>query len=156
MKFLHSVSAIGMAGGLAAYVIVLLTAPAGMSLGEHAALRTGLAGVSSWLIVPSMLVTIVTGLLAMTVHYPFMNQPWVWVKALTGLLIFEATLASIDAPAQQTAKALADAAGTGIGPAEVARLMRDEWSAWWILLGLSVANVALAIWRPKFGLRPGT
>lgn len=154
MKFLHSVSAIGLAGGLAAYVTVLLAAPAELTVGEHAALRAGLAGVSSWLIVPSMLITIVTGLLAMTVHHPFMNQPWVWVKALTGLLIFEATLASIDAPAQQTAKALADAVGTGIGPADVAKLLRDEWTAWWILLGLSIANVALGIWRPRFGLRP--
>ncbi|MEM7612318.1 MAG: DUF2269 family protein [Pseudomonadota bacterium] len=156
VKFLHSVSAIGMSGGLAAYIAVLLVAPEITEIAEHVALRTSLATVSKWLILPSMLVVLVTGLLSMIVHYPFMSAPWVWAKALTGLLIFEATLASLDAPAQAAKKAMIEASAGTLAPERLEVLVRDEWMAWWILLGLAVANVALGIWRPRFGIKPSS
>ena len=153
MKFLHTASAIGLAGGMAAYIAVLIGAGEVTSLEAHAALRNGLALVSKWVILPSMLVVLVSGLLAIAVHYPFMEAPWVWVKALSGILIFEATLASVDAPAQRAAEAAQQALAGEIDASALAGLMRDEWGAWWMLLALAAANVALAIWRPKFGLK---
>lgn len=153
MKFLHTLGAVGLAGGLAAYMMVLSMAPEYTELLAYANLREGLAFVSKWLLVPAMMVVLVSGLLSMAVHHPFQNAPWVWVKALSGILIFEATLASIDAPSQGAMRVAMQALEGEITPQDVARLVRDEWGAWWMILALSVANVLLAIWRPRFGLR---
>ena len=153
LKFLHTLSAIGLAGGLAAYMLVLSAAPDINSLDAYAALRASLVPVTKWLLMPSMLVVLVSGLLAMAVRPAFMEAPWVWVKALSGILIFEASLASIDAPIRAAAAASARAVAGEIDAAALAGLVRDEWGAWWMLLALAVANVGLAIWRPRFGLR---
>ena len=61
-----------------------------------------------WIVTPSMLIVAVSGLLAMAVYHPFQNALWVWLKALSGLLIFEAALASVDGPARRAAKAAAN------------------------------------------------
>lgn len=153
VKIVHSVAGIGYAGGLAAYALVLIFAPEITDVSQHLALRSSLAGVSKWMILPSMIIVVVSGLLAMIVHYPFMNAPWVWLKALTGLLIFEATLASIDAPSQAAKRAAIDAVEGNVDLATLNALLDKEWMALWILLGLSVANVVLAIWRPRFGMK---
>jgi hypothetical protein len=153
LKFIHSLSAIGLAGGLASYMLILASAPEMAEPTAYATLRATLAVVSKWLLVPSMMLVIISGLLAMIANTRFLEMPWVWVKALSGLVIFEATLASIDAPAQRAATATAQAAAGEIDTETLANLVQNEWGAWWVLLGLSVANVALAIWRPRFGWR---
>ena len=113
-------------------------------------MREALAMVAKWLLLPSMLVVLVTGLWAMAIHYPYHEAPWVWLKALSGILIFEATLASIDSPAQAAAAAALSAVNGEFSAEQLAGLVRDEWGAWWMLLALNVANVALATWRPRF------
>ena len=153
LKFLHTLSAIGFAGGLAAYMLVLTAAPEVASLREYAALRAGLVPVTKWLLMPSMLLALVSGLLAMVATPGYINAPWVWVKALSGILVFEAGLSAIDGPIREAAAASARAVAGEIDAATLAGLVRDEWGAWWALLGLAVANVALAIWRPRFGVR---
>ena len=153
LKFLHTMSAIGITGGLAAYMMVLAYGPPVESLEAYAAMRESLAIVSKWLILPSMLIVVLSGLLAIAAHYPFAEAPWVWVKALAGILVFESTLMAIDGPAQKAAELSAKAVGGEVDPARLADLVHDEWGAWWILLGLFTANVVLAIWRPKFGLK---
>ncbi len=153
LKFSHSLAAIGLAGGLAAYMLALAVAPDVTSISEYAALRTSLAHISTWLITPSMLLVLVSGLLAMAAFTPYMNAPWVWVKALSGILIFEASLGSIDAPAQHAAAAAARAVAGEITAEDLKRLVRNEWGAWYAILGLSAANVILAIWRPRFGIK---
>lgn len=154
VKILHSLAALAYGGGIAAYLFVLLAAPEATDISQHLTLRTSLAFVSKWLIVPGMVVAVISGLIAMMVHYPFMEQPWVWAKALSGLLIFEATLASIEAPARRAKVAAERAAAGEVDGAELAALIQDEWTALWILLGLAVANVVLGIWRPRFRRRP--
>jgi hypothetical protein len=81
----------------------------------------------------------------------FHNAGWAWVKAATGVLLFESgfvgLLGPIQAESERSAKALAglaDAAvlGTRLGP---------ERNTMLILIALCVANVALGIWRPRFG-----
>lgn len=151
MKFLHTVGAIGLIGGLGTFMLALASGPAMTDLGAYAALRASLDAVSTWIIVPSMGLVTTSGLLAMAVHYPFMDAPWVWIKAVSGVLIFEATLGGIDAPAERAAEASARALAGEIDIAEMALLIEDKWIAWWVLLGLGTANVVLAIWRPRFG-----
>lgn len=153
LKFLHTMSAIGLTGGLAAYMMVLAYGPPVESLEAYAAMRESLAMVSKWLILPSMLIVVLSGLLAIAAHYPFAEAPWVWVKALAGILVFESTLMAIDGPAQRAAELSEKALGGEVDPSQLAGLVSDEWGAWWILLGLFTANVVLAIWRPRFGLR---
>lgn len=154
IKFLHTVSGAGLTGGLAAYMMVLVNAPDITALSEYAALRTALAVVSKWLLLPAMVIAVTSGLMALVVHHPFQNAGWVWLKALSGLLLFEATLASIDGPAQRAAKAASASLDGELSPAQLANLVHNEWTAWWILLAICVANVALAIWRPRLVRSP--
>lgn len=156
LKFLHTLTAIGLSGGLAAYMMVLAYGPAPQSLEQYAAMREALAVVSKWLLMPSMVGVLITGLLAMAAHYPYMEAPWVWVKAVSGILVFEATLGAIDAPAQRAARVTAQALNGELDVSQVATLVHNEWGAWWMVLALSGANVALAIWRPRFKVPRGT
>lgn len=152
IKIFHSLAGIGFAGGLAAYMLVLSTAPEINATSDYAALRTALDAIASWMIMPSMLLVVTSGLLAMALHYPFHDAPWVWFKAATGLLIFEASLMSIDAPAERAAVAAARAVNGEIDTATLAGLVSDEWKAMWALLVLAAVNVILAIWRPRIQL----
>ncbi|MEM9531960.1 MAG: DUF2269 family protein [Pseudomonadota bacterium] len=150
LKFLHTASALGLTGGLAAYMMTLAYGPPPESLEAYAALRESLNTVANWLLTPSMVVVLVSGLLAMAAHYPYMEAPWVWVKAVSGILVFEATLGSLDAPAQRAAVAAQKALDGTIDQDRLNELIHNEWGAWWMILALSAANMILAIWRPRF------
>lgn len=152
VKFLHTVSGLGLVGGLAAYMLVLWAGPGMEELAAYAALRESLAVLARWLILPSMAGVVVSGLLAMMMNFAYMEAPWAWMKLLAGILVFEATLASVDGPARQAAKLSQQALAGDIDSAALAAGVYDGWLAWWVLLGLAVANVALATWRPKFGI----
>lgn len=149
MKFLHTASAIGLAGGLSAYMLALSAAPDISSVAEYSALRNSLATVSTWLILPSMVVVLASGLLSIAVHRPFHNAIWAWIKAASGILIFEETLRAIDAPAQAAARAAARTMSGEIDIVALPGLIHDEWVSWWLILALSAANIALGIWRPR-------
>lgn len=131
---------IGITGGLAAYLLVLV-------------MRDGLTLLSKWLILPSMLVVLLSGLLAVVANTAFLEAPWVWINGLAGMLVFEATLLTIDGPAQRNAKFVHEAVAGNIETQALPGMISDEWGALWILLGLFTANVVLAIWRPRFGHR---
>lgn len=150
MKILHTTGSIGLAGGLAAFMIVLAAGPEPGAVSEYASLRESLARLSKVLIVPSLVITLTSGLLSMAVHFPFQNRGWVWVKAALGLLVFEASLVHIDGPAKAAAALSARAQRGEIDPTALANLVQDRWGAWWILLAIFAANVILAIWRPRF------
>ena len=153
LKIVHTLAAIGLAGGLAAYILVLSSMPESQSLADYAALRISLAKVSKWLLAPSMLLVLVSGLLSIAAFTPYMNAPWVWIKAVSGVVVFEGTLGAIDAPAQRAAKAAERALDGEISAPELAGLIHDEWGAWYMILALSVANVIIGIWRPRFARR---
>ena len=152
MKFLHTVGSFGLVGGMVSFMILLNAAPA-VGSAEYASLRVGLDLLSSYLILPSMAVVLLSGILAMAIHFPFQNAGWVWLKAVTGILFFEATLASFDAPAARAAVATQLALAGEISQAELTARINDRWGAWWVLLALAGMNVILAIWRPRF-VRP--
>ena len=155
VKILHTLAAFAYAGGIAAYLFVLMAAPEVTDVSQHLALRTSLAFVAKWLIIPGMVVVLVSGLVAMMLHYPFMEQGWVWLKAVSGVLVFEASLASIEAPARRAKEAAERAVAGEFDLAELSGLIQDEWMALWILLGLAVANTVLGVWRPRL-TRPRT
>lgn len=152
VKLLHTLGAIGLTGGLAAYMVLLATAPQD-SLDAYADVRHSIRILSKWLIVPSLAVVMVSGLLSISVHPAFVNARWVWVKAALGLPTFEGTLVIIDGTAQRAARLAAQAADGGAGPERIGELMGNEWwGLWWIMV-LVVASTAVGVWRPRLRRR---
>jgi hypothetical protein len=153
IKFFHTVTGLGLVGGLAAYMLVLWSGPGTESLEAYAAMRESLATVSRGLILPSMAGVLVSGLLAMGMNFSYMEAPWAWLKLLSGVLVFEATLASVDGPARSAAILSRKALDGEVDGAALAAGVRDEWGAYWVLLSLAIVNIALATWRPRFRRR---
>ncbi|MEO1244248.1 MAG: hypothetical protein AAFX56_01075 [Pseudomonadota bacterium] len=150
LKTLHTLGSVGMGGGIIAYMLMLTYGPEPALTEAFVGFREGIYSLTRFVIVPSMLLVLLSGLLAMAIHHPFQNALWVWLKAAGGLLIFEAVLASIDAPARRAAEGLRSALSAGTEPVAALNMINDRWGALWVLLGLVAVNVVLATWRPRF------
>ncbi|MBK6922518.1 MAG: DUF2269 family protein [Deltaproteobacteria bacterium] len=79
LKFLHEVGSAGLMGAVAAQAILSFAADGRGPL-EYAAMRHAILLVSQWLLVPSLLVVLVSGLAAIAAHHPFQNAGWAWMK----------------------------------------------------------------------------
>lgn len=146
-KVLHDVGSIGFGGGLAACLVIDLMAHRA-SPAEFAAARQVVAAIAQVLLVPSMVVVVLSGLLAMGATRGYMDAGWAWLKALLGLAVFQATLHLAGAGREQ-ADTLAAAADPSLRDA----LLQAERNTLWVLIALSVANVVLAVWRPRLTVR---
>jgi len=93
LKALHQISAIGGGDGLAACLVIGLTANTA-SPAEFAAARQAIA---RYVLVPSLAVVLMTGMLAIAATRAYHDAGWAWVKALLGLSVFEATLLTVGA-----------------------------------------------------------
>lgn len=147
LKALHEIAGIGVGGGLAACLVIGLTADASAPV-AFAAARQAIAAISRYVLVPSLAVVLVTGLLAIAATRAFHEAGWAWVKALLGLGVFEATLVTVGASTRQ-----AELAAAAADPSLLASLLHSERNTLWLLLALTVANVVLAVWRPKLTVR---
>jgi hypothetical protein len=143
LKALHQIAAIGGGGGLAACLVIGMTANVA-SPAEFVAARQSIAAIARYVLLPSLAVVLVTGMLAIAATRAFHDAGWAWVKALLGLSVFEATLLTIGASSRQ-----AELAAAATDPGLLASLLHSERNTLWLLLGLSVANVVLAVWRPR-------
>jgi hypothetical protein len=152
LKFLHTVAACGLVGALLGYGIVLLYAPQQTPLSLSEARQT-ISALCSYLLLPSMGLAIVTGLLAMMVHKPFLDLRWVWLKALLGLSLFEATLAIIQSKATAAADISAKAVANQAEASDLASVLANEWMTLVAILALSIAQIALGVWRPRLAWR---
>lgn len=153
LKLMHEIGGIGMTGALAAHLILVITAP-DTSLAEYAVVRQSILAVSKYLLLPSLLIVLVSGLLAMAVHYPFCQARWVWAKALTGIGLLEGTLVTVQGTSRRAAELSAAAVDGQADPALMAELLRTEWIGLWTILALSLLNVVLGVLRPRLGRRP--
>lgn len=152
LKFLHEISAVGVTGSFAVCLVLVATAPE-HSLVGYAAVRAGIAAIAKWLLVPSLALVLISGLLAIAVNRAFHNAGWAWFKALLGISMFEGTLVTVGAGARRAAE-LSEAAVNGRGnAAELSQVLHSEWASLWFLLALTVVNVVLAVWRPRFSRR---
>lgn len=151
-KALHEIGAVGVMGAFAICLVLVATAPDPQeSLPGYAAVRSGIAAVSRYILVPSLLLVLCSGLLAMAVNPVLQDAGWAWLKALLGFAMFEGTLLTVDATARRAAELAQLAAGGGSwDPATLEALLRTERGGLWGLLALSVANVVIAVWRPRF------
>jgi hypothetical protein len=128
---------------------VLAFAPPPSSAAAYALEIGAMAKIATFVLFPAMAATIFAGLLAIAVSPVFHNAGWAWAKAATGILLFEGGLHALG-PLQAEAKRSASALAAPLDPATLASLFKSEESTLWILLGVSVANVALGVWRPRF------
>ncbi len=150
LKLAHTLGAFGMAGGIAAFMLLLANGPEPGATAEYLALREGLYTISRSLVLPSMALIFLSGVLSMAVHFPFQNALWVWLKLGAGFLIFESMLATLDAPARRAVAATKQALAGEMNEPELVASITEPWGAWWVILILAGLNVVLAIWRPRF------
>lgn len=152
VKILHSLSAAGLLGGLAAYAVLLVGAPQDTPA-AYADLRASIAVVSNWLLLPALALALVSGLVSMIVHRPFLDMGWAWIKAVLGILMFKGTLTIVSAKADYAAT-MAERMARGEAPPDaLAELYTLEWGTLAVVGAIAVANVVLAIWRPRI-VRP--
>jgi uncharacterized membrane protein len=153
LKFLHTVGAAGLMGAVAALAVVLILVETSAGTAGYGPMVGAMSKIAAWIIGPSILLTVATGLLAMVAHPPFQDAGWVWAKAATGLLVLLSgvhIMGPIQAEAKRAGRALAD----GADPAAAAHLFEAEVNTLWVLLAVSVANIALGVWRPRFPQYP--
>ncbi|CAN5269189.1 hypothetical protein BH09PSE2_BH09PSE2_02910 [soil metagenome] len=146
LKITHTLGATGFMGGMAALLAVLVLTPAAAGRAEWIPVIEALAKIAAWVVAPSMVVTVISGLLSMAANPAFYEAGWVWVKAATGILILEGGL-HVLGPIQEEAKR---GAGALAGGADAAGIVSAEVNTMWVLLAVAAANVALGVWRPRF------
>ncbi len=138
--------AIGFMGAMASLIVLLHASPPPSDVAGYALARGAMGEVADWVVLPSFVLTLIPGLLAIAATPAFHNAGWAWIKAATGIFIFAGglhALAPIKEEAQLSAEALAgrfDPAGLGGG---------GETATIWVLLAVSTANVVLGVWRPR-------
>lgn len=150
LKLLHLLAAIGFAGGLA--VSLLLAGIADDSTATaYAAGRRLVSAVAEYVVLPSLVVLVTTGLLLMVKQPALIDARWVWLKALIGTMVGGIALLVVQ-PAVTRVGALARLALEG-SPAfgALAMPLRAEMIGGAINLALSLAAIALAVWRPRLG-----
>ncbi|MBP2497201.1 hypothetical protein ABID82_000718 [Methylobacterium sp. PvP062] len=149
LKFLHTMGSAGLLGAMASLVVMLSLSPAPSALAGYAATRGAMGAVATWIFLPALAVTLMSGLLAMALNRTFLNAGWAWLKLATGVLMFEGGLVYVQGPMKQEAERSARAlAGLG-DPAALAVSLTGERGTLWVLLAVATANVALGIWRPR-------
>lgn len=91
-------ASIGFTGAPAALILLHLSLPDPTELERFAALREAPAMVATWLLPPSMAGVILSGLLSIAVTPAFHDVGRVRVKLAFGIVVFEGTLAFVQAP----------------------------------------------------------
>jgi hypothetical protein len=150
LKFLHHVGAAGVLGAVATCLVMIATAPADPH--AYAALRQSIVVLHQWVLLPALGALLLSGLLAIAATPAYKDAGWAWMKALLGLAMFEGSLLTIVASGKKIAGYAAVAASGHAaevaGP--LAQALRTEQGGLWIIGAVSLANVVLGVWRPRF------
>jgi hypothetical protein len=153
LKFLHTIGGIGFLGGMACLVVMLAVLPDPASLATYAEARKAMAAVAQWVLFPSLGLTLIAGLLALGFNRAFHNAGWAWIKAASGILLFESGFVGVLGPMQREAEQSAKALAGAFDPALLGLTLNAERNTLWILIAIAVANVVLGIWRPRLARR---
>ncbi len=149
MKFLHTMGAIGLMGAMACLLVLFSFTPAPTSLAEYALMRAAMGGVATWIFLPSLGLTLISGLVAIAINRAYQSAGWAWAKLLSGVLVFGWGFAAIQGPMQEEAELSARALAHEIDSVALATSLASEWKSLWVLLAIATANVILGIWRPR-------
>jgi putative copper export protein len=82
LKFLHLVASAGLLGGLATYLVLAMLVP-GENPDAFAAIRRGIHVLAEWVILPSLLLALVSGLLSIYVSPVLLVRQDITHKAIT-------------------------------------------------------------------------
>ncbi len=148
LKFLHTLGAAGLIGGMAALAVMVVWATGSIGTSAYQPLIGAMDRIAAWVIGPSMVLTVIAGLLAIAASPGFQDAGWVWLKAATGVLVFEGGL-HVLGPLHDEARRGVEALGGAPALVGAQRLLVDERNTLWVLLAVSLGNIALAIWRPR-------
>jgi hypothetical protein len=154
LKFLHTMGAIGMMGSLAALAVMQWTLSPVTALAAYSSQREAMAVIANWLFMPSLGATLISGLLAIAVNRGFHNAGWAWVKAISGILLFESGFIGVAGPMRREAENSVKAVGGQFSVADLATTLPSEARVLWMLLAIATANVVLGVWRPRLLWRP--
>jgi hypothetical protein len=153
IKFLHEVGTVGLMGAVLAQMIMSYGAE-GLDPVQFATMRHAILLVSEWLLLPSLLVVLVSGLLAMVARPTYSSQGWALLKLAMTVLVMEGTLFAVQGPAQTAATISQEIAAGNLANADsLPHIVRHERGGLLVILVLSLANIALAVWRPRFARR---
>jgi hypothetical protein len=141
-------------GAIACLLVLMRVTPPPAELNGYSVMHGAMAAIASWIFLPSLALTLITGLLAIAVNRAFHNAGWAWAKLATGLLLFEAGFVYVLGPLQAEAKRSASALAGGLDPASITGSYGAERGTLWFLLVLTTANVVLGIWRPRLTRLP--
>jgi hypothetical protein len=147
VKIIHSLAACGMIGALMAYLVLLQYGPQDTP-SQYADMRKAISVLCDYMLVPAMGIALVSGFISMLAHKPYQQKGWVWVKVLTTIGIFESTMAVVQSKSTLGADVSAKIARGEATPSALFELDR-EWGAIAVVMTLAVANVLIAIWRPR-------
>jgi hypothetical protein len=149
MKFLHELGTVGAMGAVAVQLVLANLGPT-LAIEEHALLRQTIVQLDRWVLLPSLLVCLLSGMLAMAINRAFHSADWAWVKALMTPLVFETIFVAVDSPARRAAALTARLAeGDETARPLLVDALWHEQGGLWIALILFSAQIALAVWRPK-------
>lgn len=153
LKILHTVGSCGMVGALVAALVLIAFAPQA-SVAAYADMRQSIAHLSSYILLPSLGIVIVSGLLAMAAHAPYCDKGWALVKAGFGVIVFKGGLHIVSGH-EEAATHAADAAAQGLSMAEAMAngALAHEGLMLWTMLIIAIANIVLGVWRPRFSAR---
>ena len=152
VKILHTLAACGLIGGLLVYMLLLVEARQDTAE-AYADLRWSISQLSDYVLMPSLAVVVVSGLLSMVVHRPYMDKRWAWVKAASGILMFKGVLTIVGAKANYAAGVAEQIARGEASREALDAALAYEWFALGAILALSIANVVLGVWRPRLKRR---
>lgn len=85
----------------------------------------------------------------MVVHTPFFDKSWVWIKALTGVLMFQAVLVLVVGEANNLADLAREVAERGRQRKVLMRSIKKSSGRSAPLLAISVVDIVLGVWRPR-------
>jgi hypothetical protein len=136
-------------GAMASLLVLLSVAPPPTSLAAYASTRAAMDAIGNWIFFPSLGLMLIAGILAMAYSRVYQNAGWVWMKAASGILVFEGSLVGVLGPIREEAEQSARALAGQIDPSTLALSLGSERSTLWILFAVSTANVIFGIWRPR-------
>ena len=153
-KFAHTIGAIGLMGGMLCLLVILYSLPQPSADPQGFLRSTDVAdSIARIILLPSLGVTLVSGLLAIGANPALHNAGWAWFKLATGILLFEGGLVTVQGPIQRAAMVTEEVVNAGGELAALAGVYGSAKGSIIVLIGVAVVNVVLGVWRPKFGRR---
>lgn len=154
LKFCHTLGGVGLLGTQLTLIIVFVMLPdPTQDIAGYAALTELVDRLARWVLLPSLILTLVSGLLSIGAVTAFHGAGWAWLKLATGVVMFEGTLLAVQGPIQREANLTRQYLSGEVEAAALASSFETISYSIFVLGSVAVANVVLGIWRPRLGRR---